>query len=105
MVPSRDPGDPAAEKARRSLSSDDIAWSSYFYPEGSASSGPASLQPGDKAFDKEYGLIKGELRHGVLNQPIAGGNVFAIDYRTGKFVASSFSGTVRLSYDPIADDQ
>jgi hypothetical protein len=102
MVPLVDTGDPASEKARRSLSSDDIAWSSYFYPEGSARSGPASLQPGDKAFDKEYGLIKGELRHGVLNQPIAGGSVFAIDYLTGKFVASGFSGTVQVSFDPGA---
>src|SRR5215510_1646137 len=59
MVPLVDQGDPASEKARRSLSSDDIAWSSYFYPEGSATSGPASLQQGDKAFDNEYGLIKG----------------------------------------------
>jgi hypothetical protein len=100
MVPLVDQGDPASEKARRSLSSDDIAWSSYFYPEGSASSGPASLQPGDKAFDKEYGLIKGELRHGVLNQPLAGGSVFAIDYLTDKFVASGFSGTIQLSIDP-----
>jgi Matrixin len=101
MVPLVDQGDPASEKARRSLSSDDIAWSSYFYPEGSATSGPASLQPGDKAFDKEYGLIKGELRHGVLNQPIAGGSVFAIDYLTDKFVASGFSGTAQLSYNPV----
>ena len=101
MVPAGiDAGDPASEKARRSLSSDDIAWSSYFYPEGSAGSGPASLQPGDKAFDKEYGLIKGELRHGVLNQPIAGGSVFAIDFLTDKFVASGFSGTIQLSLDP-----
>ena len=101
MVPAGiDAGDPASEKARRSLSSDDIAWSSYFYPEGSAGSGPASLQPGDKAFDKEYGLIKGELRHGVLNQPIAGGSVFAIDFLTDKFVASGFSGTIQLSIDP-----
>jgi hypothetical protein len=100
MVPLVDQGDPDSEKARRSLSSDDIAWSSYFYPEGSARSGPASLQPGDKAFDKEYGLIKGELRHGVLNQPIAGGSVFAIDFLTDKFVASGFSGTIQLSLDP-----
>jgi Matrixin len=101
MVPAGiDAGDPASEKARRSPSSDDIAWSSYFYPEGSAGSGPASLQPGDKAFDKEYGLIKGELRHGVLNQPIAGGSVFAIDFLTDKFVASGFSGTIQLSLDP-----
>jgi hypothetical protein len=95
-----DTGDPASEKARRSLGSDDVAWSSYFYPEGSAMSGPASLQPGDKAFDEEYGLIEGELRHGVLNQPIAGGSVFAIDYLTNKFVASGFSGKVQTSYNP-----
>jgi hypothetical protein len=95
-----DTGDPASEKARRSLGSDDIAWSSYFYPEGSARSGPASLQPGDKAFDKEYGFIKGELRHGVLDQPIAGGSVFAIDYLTDKFVASGYSGTTQTSYNP-----
>jgi hypothetical protein len=100
MFPFGDAGDPASEKARRSLSSDDIAWSSYFYPEGSAMSGPASLQPGDKAFDKEYGLIEGELRHGVLNQPIAGGSVFAVDYLTDKFVASGFSGTIQVSYNP-----
>jgi hypothetical protein len=95
-----DGNDPASEKARRSLSSDDIAWSSYFYPEGSAGSGPASLQPGDKAFDREYGLIKGELRHGVLNQPIAGGSVFANGFLSDKFVASGFSGTTQVSLDP-----
>ncbi|HEU0179090.1 MAG TPA: matrixin family metalloprotease [Blastocatellia bacterium] len=100
MFPFVDTGDPASEIARRSLSSDDIAWSSYLYPEGSASSGPASLQPGDKAFDKEYGLIEGELRHGVLNEPIAGGSVFANDYLTNKFVASGFSGTIQVSLGP-----
>jgi hypothetical protein len=45
-------------------------------------------------------LIKGELRHGVLNQPISGGSVFAIDFLTDKFVASGFSGTIQLSLDP-----
>jgi hypothetical protein len=100
MVPLVDTGDPASEKDRRSLSSDDVAWSSYFYPEGSAMSGLANLQPGDKAFDKEYGLIKGELRHGALNQPIAGGSVFAVDFLTDKFVASGFSGTAQVSLDP-----
>jgi hypothetical protein len=87
--------------AQRSLSADDIAWSSFFYPEGSAKSGPAALQRGDKAFNKEYGLIKGELRHGILNQPIAGGNVFAQDFLTDKFVSSGFSGTTQLSFDPV----
>jgi hypothetical protein len=100
MFPFIDTGDPASEAAQRTLSSDDIAWSSYFYPEGSAKSGPAALQRGDKAFNKEYGLIKGELRHGVLNQPIAGGSVFAQDFLTEKFVASGFSGTTQLSFDP-----
>src|SRR5262249_16229054 len=101
MFPFIDTGDPVSELNARSLSSDDIAWSSYFYPEGSAKSGPAALQRGDKAFDKEYGLIEGELRHGVLNEPIAGGSVFAHDFLTDKFVASGFSGTTQLSYDPV----
>jgi hypothetical protein len=100
MFPFIDTGDPVAELNQRSLSSDDIAWSSFFYPEGSARSGPAALQRGDKAFNREYGLIKGELRHGVLNQPIAGGSLSAIDFLSNKFVASGFSGTTQLSFDP-----
>ncbi len=101
MFPFIDTGDPQAELIQRSLSEDDIAWSSFFYPEGSARSGPAALQRGDKAFNKEFGLIKGSLRHGVLNQPIAGGNLFAIDLLTDKLVASGFSGKTRLSFDPL----
>lgn len=101
MFPFIDTGDPASELAQRSLSADDIGWSSFFYQEGSANSGPARLQRGDKAFKKEFGLIKGELRHGVLNQPIAGGNVFAVDFLSNKLVASGFSGTTQLSFDPL----
>jgi hypothetical protein len=101
MFPFIDTGDPAAELNQRSLGTDDIAWSSYFYPEGSARSGPAKLQGKDKAFDKEYGLIKGSLTHGVLNQPIAGGVAFANDLLSDKRVASSFSGTTQLSFDPV----
>jgi hypothetical protein len=100
MFPFIDTGDPVAELNQRSLSSDDIAWSSFFYPEGSARSGPAALQRGDKAFNREYGLIKGELRHGVLNQPIAGGSLSAVDFLSNKFVASGFSGTTQLSFNP-----
>ena len=37
----------------------------------------------------------------MLNQPVAGGSVFAIDYLTDKFVASGFSGTTQLSYNPV----
>jgi|SRR5262245_15249544 len=100
MFPFIDTGDPVAELNQRSLSEDDIGWSSFFYQEGSANSGPARLQPGDKAFKKEYGLIKGELTHGVLNQPIAGGNLFAVDLLSDKLVASGFSGTTQLSFNP-----
>lgn len=100
MFPFIDTGDPAAEMQARSLGSDDIAWSSYYYPEGSAASGPAALQAGDVAFDSVYGLITGSVTHGVLNQPIAGASVAAYDRNTGEFVASGFSGTVVLSVNP-----
>src|SRR5262245_11130342 len=100
MFPFIDTGDPQAELDQRSLSADDIAWSSFFYQEGSANSGPARLQPGDKAFKKEYGLIRGELTHGVLNQPIAGGSLFAVDFLSDRLVASGFSGTTKLSFNP-----
>jgi Matrixin len=101
MFPFIDTGDPAAELAQRTLSSDDIAWSSYFYQEGTASSGPAAIRSGDIPFKFRYSLLKGELRHGVLNQPIAGGNVFAVKYLTDDVVASSFSGTTQVSYNPV----
>jgi hypothetical protein len=101
MFPFIDTADPASELNQRSLGQDDIAWSSYFYPEGSARSGPAKLQGKDKAFDKEYGLIKGSLTHGLLNQPIAGGVAFAVDLLSDKRIASGFSGTTQLSFDPV----
>lgn len=101
MYPFIDTNDPAAELQARSLSSDDIAWSSYFYPEGSEASGAAALQPGDLAFDSVYGLIKGTVTHGVQNQPVAGASVAAYDRDTGEFVASGFSGTVVLSVNPF----
>ena len=79
MFPLIDTGDPAAEMAQATPDIDDIAWASFIYPEGTAASGPAALQAGDVAFASAFGLITGELRHGVLNQPIAGGNLFAVD--------------------------
>jgi Matrixin len=101
MYPAIDTGDPATELSIRTLSSDDMAWSSYIYPEGTASSGPAAIRSGDIPFRLKYSLLKGELRHGVLNQPIAGGNAFAVKYLTDDVVASSFSGTTQLLYDPL----
>lgn len=101
MFPFIDTRDPASELSMRTLDSDDIAWSSYMYPEGSAASGPAALQPGDVAFKSVYGLITGTVTHGVLNQPLAGASVSATDLVTGARFGSSFSGTMRFTFDPV----
>lgn len=101
MFPFIDTGDPAAEVQQASVSEDDIAFASFFYPEGSAGSGPGALQSGDVRFDNVYGLITGELRHGVLNQPIAGGQLRAIDRQSGQSTVSAFSGTTNLSFNPL----
>jgi hypothetical protein len=100
MFPFIDTGDPAAELGQAELSADDIAFASFYYPEGSAASGPGALQTGDVPFASQYGLITGELRHGVLNQPVAGGQLFAINRSTNSVVASAFSGTTNLSLNP-----
>ena len=100
MFPFIDTGDPAAELQQAQLSEDDIAYASLYYPEGSAASGPGALQDGDVPFTSVYGLITGELRHGVLNQPVAGGQLFAINRANNAVVASAFSGTTNLSFNP-----
>jgi hypothetical protein len=100
MFPFIDTGDPAAQLAIRTLDSDDIAMSSLIYPEGTAASGPAALQPGDVAFSAVYGRVTGEVRHGVFDEPLAGASVAAINRQTGELVGSAFSGTTQLSYDP-----
>lgn len=100
MFPFIDTGDPDSELSQRTLDIDDIAWASYLYPEGSEASGIAALQPGDVAFRQAFGLIQGEVRHGVLGNPVAGGSVYAIDRATDTVMTSAFSGTTRLSYNP-----
>lgn len=100
MFPFIDTGDPDAERGQAQISDDDIAYASFYYPEGSAASGPGALQAGDVPFASQYGLITGELRHGVLNQPIAGGQLFAVDRATNSRVVSAFSGTTNLSFNP-----
>lgn len=92
--------DPDAERGQATLAPDDIAYASFFYPEGTAASGPAALQAGDVPFSSAYGLITGELRHGVLNQPIAGGQLIAINRATNTVATTAFSGTVNLSFNP-----
>ncbi|MEO1042301.1 MAG: matrixin family metalloprotease [Pseudomonadota bacterium] len=64
--------------SRRSLSEDDLAWSAYYYPEGSADEGLAAVQAdqGDIAFDEAYDVIKGEVHQD--NQAIIGAAVTAI---------------------------
>lgn len=104
MFPFIDTGDPAAELSQRSLDNDDIAWSSYSYPEGTAASGPAALQPGDQSFSSQFGLIKGSVRHGVYDEPVAGASVSAIRQADGTLVATGFSGTSQLSLDPSTGD-
>ena len=100
MFPLIDTGDPAAELGQASPDIDDVAWVSFIYPEGTAATGPAALQAGDVPFASAFGLISGELRHGVLNQPIAGGSVYAIDRANGNNTVSAYSGTARLSFNP-----
>ncbi|HEU0251415.1 MAG TPA: matrixin family metalloprotease [Pyrinomonadaceae bacterium] len=100
MFPLIDTGDPAAELGQATPDIDDIAWASFIYPEGTAASGPAALQAGDVPFASAFGVITGELRHGVLNQPIAGGSLYAIDRSNGSDTVSAFSGTTNLSFNP-----
>jgi hypothetical protein len=100
MFPFIDTGDPASELSQRDPDNDDIAFASFFYPEGTAASGPGSLQAGDVPFASAFGLITGELRHGVLNQPIAGGYLQTVNRDTGERGVGAFSGTTNLSFNP-----
>jgi hypothetical protein len=99
MFPFADLGDPQHELSERTLESDDIAWASYHYPEGTATSGLAALQPGDIAFAKVYGLITGRVEHGVWQVPVAGASVYAIG-KDGRVAGSGYSGTGQYSMDP-----
>lgn len=100
MFPFIDTGDPEAERQQRELHSDDIAWASYLYQEGSANSGPGRPQAGDVRFSKVYGLIAGEIAHGTLGGPVAGASVYAVERKGDRVVASGYSGTTNLSFDP-----
>lgn len=100
MFPFVDTGDPPSELSQRTLDSDDIAYASFYYPEGTAVSGPAALQPGDIPFNLVYGVLQGSATHGVLNEPIAGASLSSVDLLTGAEATSAFSGHSQLSYDP-----
>ena len=100
MFPFIDTGDPAAELGQRGLHEDDIATSSLFYPEGTATSGPAALQHGDLPFGLIYATITGEVTDGATGLPVAGASVYADGYLTGTRYVGAYSGTTQLSYDP-----
>jgi hypothetical protein len=82
----------------RTLHTDDIAWSSFHYREGTASSGPAALRRGDMAFHKKYSLITGEVRD-AEGRPVVGAYPYAVTL-DGAIVTSAVSGTIRVSVDP-----
>lgn len=105
MFPSIDTGDPNSERAQATVEDDDIAFSSYFYPEGTAGTGPAALQTGDVAFSQAFSLIRGTAQHGFFNEPLAGGSVFALRAGANRNSArlSAITGTTRLLYDPVND--
>jgi hypothetical protein len=99
MFPFIDTGDPVAELQQRDLHEDDIATSSLGYPEGTAASGPAKLQPGDLAFAWVYSTLTGEVTD-PSGQGIAGADVSAYGYLTGTRFVGAYSGTTQLSYNP-----
>ena len=59
MFPLIDTGDPAAELQQRIIDTDDAITAAYFYPEGTAATGPAALQAGDVAFSSAFGIVEG----------------------------------------------
>ncbi|HMB54529.1 MAG TPA: matrixin family metalloprotease [Thermoanaerobaculia bacterium] len=104
LFPFTDTGDPDAERAQRSLDSDDRAFASLFYPEGtpgdgSLPGGPATLGPGDVAFADAYALLTGEVVSGETRLPVAGAVVEARGNAGGELFATAYSGRVRLLVD------
>ena len=99
MFPFININDAASEIAGRDLHSDDIAWSSFIYQEGTARTGPAALQRGDRAFRSEYGLIKGQVTQGGIG--VAGASVTATS-SSGDRVVEGYSGTTKVFLDPVS---
>ena len=90
------PFDIPGQLALRVPAAEEVGWASFLYPEGTASSGPAALQPGDVAFDEVYGLITGVVTHGRTGLPLVGSQIRAVDQDTGAVVSSQTTGTIRL---------
>lgn len=99
MFPFIDNGDPADQLAVQSPRVEDVATSSFFYPEGTSLQGPAALQPGDVPFHRAFTVLEGDAIHGVQNLPLAGGSVFAVAVAHDEVWGSTITGTVRLVLD------
>lgn len=100
MHPFPDWTDPLNQLDQRTPSQDDASYSSYLYREGSAASGPAALQDGDVAFDAVYGILAGEVTHGVFGVPLPGTAVYAVDRSTGAIASEVYGGALELSLNP-----
>jgi len=89
--------DAASEEQTRDLHDDDIAWSSFSYPEGSQTSGIGALQAGDIAFDSQYAVLSGSVTRGD-GAPVVGASVFAIDGfgPSARTTVEANSGTARV---------
>jgi hypothetical protein len=89
--------DPIGKAVMRHLHSDEIAWASFLYPEGSRAQGPAALQPGDIAFTQRYAVARGKVTS--FGYPGVGTIVFAEDLH-GRVVSSVIAGRFRASFGP-----
>jgi len=87
------------QATQRDLHVDEIAWSSFLYPEGTALSGPAALQQGDKSFWSEFGVIKGEVT--TAGTGVLGASVKAVTAVGGAALVEAFSGTGLLLRDTV----
>lgn len=82
MFPFIDTNDAASEIGNRTLHTDDIAWSSFVYQEGSARSGPRALQRGDVLFDREFEVLRGTVT-APDGLPVLGASIAASTTRLG----------------------
>ncbi len=95
MFPFIDIDDRFSELGGRSLHEDDIAWSSFIYPEGKTEGdAPSALQPGDILWREVYRTITGSYTQGGFG--VLGGNISATQTgANGRTVVSSYSGLAR----------
>ncbi len=94
MFPFIDIDDRFSELGGRTLHDDDIAWSSFIYPEGRNASGPGAIQPGDVRFDRIYRIVSGSYTQDGFG--VLGGNISATQVgNNGRTLVSAYSGTAR----------